>query len=374
MRRMQNKITGLFSGKIVSSSLSEVVIYIIIWLLILAEQIYEATNFPGTYQEHIIRTCLRDIPIIVLFFINTFWLVPQFLFNKKTLLYVLLVLFFSLLLAFIGDLNHIFQQAGIGGPGFMPHEPPVPMDDFGPENFPPERLFGFGFLNKMILAWLVVSLNTAIKVTIKWYKDEQSKREMEKEYLKSELSFLQNQVSPHFFMNTLNNIHALIDINGKNAQLAIVKLSRMMRYLLYESDQGNTVLKKEIEFLESYVALMRLRIDETVRVNLSINVKDDNVKLPPLLLIPFIENAFKHGISYREKSYINISVDQEGRSLIFTCTNSKVAKNKPAPESGIGLKNVQKRLDLIYGNAYDLVIDDTDTEFNVKLILFVYEY
>jgi hypothetical protein len=371
MRRIQNKIAGLFSGKTIPSSFSEVIIYIIIWLLILAEQIYESSNFPGTYQEHIIHTCLRDIPILILFFINTLWLVPYFLFNKKTSLYVFLVLASSLLLTFIGEWSHLIRPVDLSNPELAPMQP---LDDFIPEHFPPKKLFGFEFLNKMILSWLVVSLNTAIKVTIKWYKGEQSKREMEREYLKAELSFLQNQISPHFFMNTLNNIHALIDINGKNAQLAIVKLSRMMRYLLYESDQGNTVLKKEIEFLESYVALMRLRIDETVIVNLAIKIKDDNVKLPPLLLIPFIENAFKHGISYREKSYINIGIEQEERSLIFTCANSKVAKTKSVSGSGIGLKNVQKRLELIYGNAYNLDISDTEAEFKVKLILFVYEY
>ncbi|MDP4210769.1 MAG: histidine kinase [Bacteroidota bacterium] len=250
-------------------------------------------------------------------------------------------------------------------PPFHPHH----------RGLPPKRLlFGMGFFNQILLCLLILSLNTAIKVTIKWYKDEQARREMEKEYLHSELTFLQNQISPHFFMNTLNNIHALIDINGQNAQLAIVRLSKMMRHLLYESDMGNTTLKKEIEFLESYIDLMKLRVDETIRITFSVPETYPNVKLPPLLLIPFIENAFKHGISYQAKSFIDVSLHLNDKLLTFNCTNSLFEKSTQSdPNSGIGLKNVRKRLDLLFGKTYTLTIDDSNNEFRIKLTIPVYE-
>jgi LytS/YehU family sensor histidine kinase len=285
-----------------------------------------------------------------------------------------LVIVLCITSAFIGEsifgaVQHFhFESQRFNGPV------PPPMPQWHPEMPPPKEIFGFGFFNQFVLGLLIISLNTAIKVTIKWFKDEQTRREVEKEYLRSELTFLQNQVSPHFFMNTLNNIHALIDINKKDAQLAIVKLSKMMRYLLYESDHGNTTLQKEIEFLESYIDLMKLRVDETVNIHITIPSTYKNVKIPPLLIIPLIENAFKHGVSYQEKSYIKVSLEQVDNSLVFNCVNSLVTKKvQVLGSSGIGLRNVKKRLDLLYGNNYDLLINESYTEFQVKLKVPVYE-
>ena len=171
--------------------------------------------------------------------------------------------------------------------------PPGPGQRLPGPNQPPigPRSHVISIFNQMIIAWLVVGFNVAIKVTNKWFKDDQKKRELEKEHLKSELAFLQNQISPHFFMNTLNNIHAQIDIDSKEAQSSIVTLSKMMRYLLYESDRGKTTLKREIEFLRSYVELMKLRVDKSVDINLEVSVIDEDIKLPPFMFISFVENA-----------------------------------------------------------------------------------
>ena len=358
------------------SNLSEIVIYIIIWLFILAEPVFISMDGSISLSKHFLRDWLRDIPIFVFFIVNTLWLVPKFLYNKKIVYYIGLLIVLGIASALAGEIIFtVGLHIHINPPEMGPPMPHPPMHGFGPEMPPPRSLLGFGLIHQMVISLLIISLSTAIKVTIKWFKDEQARREIEKEYLKSELTFLQNQISPHFFMNTLNNIHALIDIDGKNAQLAIVKLSKMMRYLLYESEQGNTTLKKEIEFLNSYIDLMKLRIYESVNIELSFPQNYRNAKLPPFLLIPFIENAFKHGVSYREKSFITISLEQEGDSIIFLCSNSLLAQNAPAfGNNGIGLKNVKKRLDLLYGDTYKLLIDDSGSEFYVKLILPVYEH
>lgn len=173
-------------------------------------------------------------------------------------------------------------------------------------------------------------------------------------------------------MNTLNNIHSLIEGDQKLAQNAVLKLSEMMRYLLYESGRGTTTLQKEIEFLHSYLELMQLRVDKSIIVNLDLPEKYYNVNLPPLLFISFIENAFKHGVSYREPSVLSFKLVQNTDNLEFISVNTISSyrnNDSSSNHGGFGLENIQKRLDLIYGNRYQLKIDKSDHEFRVKLII-----
>jgi len=228
------------------------------------------------------------------------------------------------------------------------------------------------FINTLFISLLVAGFNTAIAVTNRWFTEEQARKDIEKEHMKSELAFLQNQVSPHFFMNTLNNIHALIELDQKLAQNAVLKLSEMMRYLLYESGRGTTTLAREIEFLKSYVKLMQLRVDDSVKVSFEIPEDYNNVSLPPLLFISFIENAFKHGVSYRESSSLSFKLLQNPDSLVFISENNVLTHSKTANiihHGGIGLENIKKRLDLLYGGRHQLIIDRSDNKFIVTLII-----
>ena len=228
------------------------------------------------------------------------------------------------------------------------------------------------FINTLVISLLIAGFNTAIAVTNRWFTEEQARKEIEKEHIQSKLTFLQNQVNPHFLMNTLNNIHSLIEGDRKLAQNAVLKLSEMMRYLLYESGRGTTTLQKEIEFLRSYLELMQLRVDKSIHVNLELPEKFNNVNLPPLLFIPFIENAFKHGVSYREPSALSFKLVQKTDSLEFIAINtiSRYGNNDSFNHlGGFGLENIQKRLDMIYGDRHQLEIDKSDHEFRVKLII-----
>jgi len=198
----------------------------------------------------------------------------------------------------------------------------------------------------------------------------EQQKELEKEKLNSELAFLKNQVSPHFFFNTLNNIYALIEVNSNNAQEAVLKLSKLMRYLLYESEQGETQLDSEIDFMNHYIDLMKLRLSPKVDLQVDLPTENTNKKVPPLLFIPFIENAFKHGISYREKSLIHISLKMDDDKIVFSCNNSlgKPSEEKPVENhSGIGLENVKKRLNLLFPAKHKLNIDQTNNEYIVYL-------
>ena len=179
-------------------------------------------------------------------------------------------------------------------------------------------------------------------------------------------------------MNTLNNIHGMVEINPKTAQEMVIELSKLMRYVLYEGERRYTTLKTEVEFIENYVALMRKRYSSR-KVDVRLKMPDTDlygIKLPPLLFMVMIENAFKHGISYKRHTDILITVEVlTDRQIHFMCKNSK----RECPESdekkysGLGLKNLRKRLDLLYGENYSLNIEDEDDTYTVNLII-PYEY
>ncbi len=212
-----------------------------------------------------------------------------------------------------------------------------------------------------------------LKILERHAEIEKRRKELEKEKLNSELAFLKNQISPHFFFNTLNNIYSLIGINTTDSQEAVLKLSKMMRYLLYESEQGETNLNAEIEFMNNYIDLMRLRLSDKVKLTVSFPVKYDEIKIPPLLFISIIENAFKHGISYREKSFIDIAMEVSKEMITFRCANSMVNKGEKNPPegSGIGLENLRKRLGLLFPGCHELKIEQSESAFLVFVHIFL---
>ena len=384
---LYNKLKKIVSQSMnvkTSQKVPETAIYLIVWLVIFIIPVLVSTSNTGRFEKQIVVGWSRMIPFVLIFVINTVWLLPELLFKGRTATYLLSVVIISLLLVYIWEYVFPFVKDFIEGKQSvnLPERRMLPEGQKPPR--PGQRMPGIrqpalpngpmplnpllSIFNQMIIAWLVVGFNVAIKVTNKWFIDEQKKRELEKEHLKSELAFLQNQISPHFFMNTLNNIHAQIDIDSKEAQSSIVTLSKMMRYLLYESDSGKTTLKKELEFIKSYVDLMKLRIDESVSVDLELDTFNDEVKIHPFLFISLIENAFKHGISYNDKSFIKVELIQTSIGIDFICSNSISFQNKITnPYSGVGLENIKKRLNLLYGKNYKLEINDLDNIFNVIL-------
>lgn len=197
---------------------------------------------------------------------------------------------------------------------------------------------------------------------------------LEQQSLKHDLMQLRNQINPHFFMNTLNNIHALVDIDQERAKRAIVELSGMMRYSLYEGNNSLTPLQHEVEFLQLYISLMKLRFSN--KVELICKMPESipaEVMTPPLLLTTFVENAFKHGISYQNASfvYITLQLEDENSQIHFRCVNSRhLSSSTNDGHHGIGLTNVRKRLELQYADTYKLNIDDgNESQYAVDLYL-----
>lgn len=227
-------------------------------------------------------------------------------------------------------------------------------------------------MDRMISAFLVVGFNLAVKLVVKRENDQQRMYKLEKQKLKSELAFLKNQISPHFFMNTLNNIHALIDINSENAKASLLKLSKLMRYLLYDSEEGKTTLAKEIVFIKSYVDLMKLRFTDKVKIQLTFPSEIPDITIPPLLFTSLVENSFKHGISYRSESFIELIMNVNETTLYFSIKNSKKQSESSLDDyGGIGLENLCKRLELLYTDNFVLKKkeDENTYEINIELPL-----
>ena len=192
---------------------------------------------------------------------------------------------------------------------------------------------------------------------------------MEKENVENQLAFLRNQVSPHFFMNTLNNIHSLIDIDSTEAKDSVIRLSRLMRHLLYDSEAEQIPLKKELEFVQNYVELMKLRFSNKVNIQLDIPEQIPDKTIPPLLFTSFLENAFKHGIYIQGTSFVSIAFAFLDDQLVFAMKNSNPGFQKEKEQRGIGIENSLKRLDLLYGNRYSLEINEGKEEFALTLTL-----
>ena len=193
---------------------------------------------------------------------------------------------------------------------------------------------------------------------------------LRKKSLEQQLAYLKYQINPHFFMNTLNNIHALVDIDPEKAKDTILELSKMMRYVLYEGEKQMIPLQRETDFQKTYISLMRLRYTDKVKISVQLPERVPEVGIPPLLLITFVENAFKHGISYKQESFIDVKLSLDDDRLKFTCKNSNTAtKDKDDLEGGVGLANVKQRLELLYGENYTLDFDETDNTYEVLLLL-----
>ncbi len=220
----------------------------------------------------------------------------------------------------------------------------------------------------VVLGIFMCGANTGIKLIYQSIRDEQTMTELKHQNLQAEMDYLKYQINPHFFMNTLNNIHALIDIDADSAKSAVIDLSKMMRYVLYDSGHASTTLERDLQFLRNYIELMRIRYTDDVEIR--IDTPEGlplQAAIPPLLLIVFVENAFKHGVSSHRPSFIHISIGHAAGRVEATIANSRTPRT-PANKPGIGLENVRKRLTLIYGEGnYALTILPEEERFTVKL-------
>ena len=241
----------------------------------------------------------------------------------------------------------------------MPPWEPGPDGHRGDRPLKPEAL-------KVIMGLLLVGVNLGVKYYFRSMQEARRVQQLQTENLAQQLEALRYQINPHFFMNTLNNIHALVDIDPEKAKESILVLSKLMRYILYEGNRPTIPLTHEADFLRHYVTLMRMRYPESVRIGLTLPEDPDGAEVPPLVFASSVENAFKHGISYEAESHVLVSVSLENGRVLFRCTNSR----HDAPKTGgLGLENVRKRLELLYGADFSLQTEVSDREYDIRIDL-----
>lgn len=251
------------------------------------------------------------------------------------------------------------------------HELMTMDDDMRPKHKPSSTMRTMFVYNKLIITALGVGAALAADYYKKLLVAESQKKQLENEKLTSEISLLKYQIQPHFFFNTLNNIYALIGKSPTEAQNAVHSLSKMMRYILYENTAETISLEKEVDFLENYNKLMLMRLSEKVSVNFVVPDRLEGINLPPLLLIPLLENAFKHGVSYQQESFIHSEIKINGNKLSFRVENTlhPQEKDEDRSHSGIGLQNLQKRLNILYGEAADFRAGPQDDKFVAQIVI-----
>lgn len=323
-----------------------VFIHLLAWCIIFIFPLLFIEWFRGMDRMHnfsFMKFYIQPICTGIIFYINYLWLIDKFLFRKKTIQFII----YNLILIILANVI-IFWVHRMVIPADIPHRRPFLI--------PPPRP-GFMQWQDSITLILFVGLSIAIKVTQKWIVSEKQRKQLEQERTEAELKNLKNQLNPHFLFNTLNNIYSLIAISPDRAQSAVLELSKLLRYVLYENSQPYVPLEKEMEFNQNYIELMRLRLARHVKVETDIPPGlCRGYKIAPLLFITLIENAFKHGTSATEDSFVKIQMREPAQGTIEChIENSYFPKDKTDKSgSGIGLKNLSRQLELLYPGKHSL--------------------
>jgi len=312
--------------------------------------------FPQEYQFYV-RTLLD----ILIFYLNYSILVPRLLLNKKILLYVVVTISFIFLLSYLKDV--------LLPPRDLNPEMLANQIDFRPPGKGLKRPNKNIFMGVQILfGVLLFAVGASIKLVSEWYKNEKQKALIETQKINTELSFLKAQINPHFLFNSLNSIYSLANKKSDFTTDAIITLSELMRYMLYETDKEYVSLKKEVDYIKNYIALQNLRLKDSSGVRFNVRGNLDHY-IEPLLLISFIENAFKYGTDYTGKTNINIQISIEGQKLILSSKNYISVNEKNNNNSGIGLHNIKSRLNLLYPKTHSLKIKASEKLYSVELVL-----
>jgi two-component system, LytTR family, sensor histidine kinase AlgZ len=228
------------------------------------------------------------------------------------------------------------------------------------------------FVQVFAITLFIVIFVGMLRFATEWFELEAKKKEVENEKLHAELNFLKAQINPHFLFNTLNNLYYLAYSKSPNTTEVISKLSQMMRYMIYDSNHPKVLLSKEIEYMENYISLEKLRLNNNIPISISIQGNVDAFTISPLIFITFLENAFKHGVNNNNpNSWVTVDIKVDSEDCYYIVENSKIPKSQDSREekSGIGLRNVKRRLELSYPGKHHLMIDDLPDLFRVELNL-----
>ncbi|HVS92783.1 MAG TPA: sensor histidine kinase [Mucilaginibacter sp.] len=314
--------------------------HIVFWVSIVSYFVYlTVQNSKISTEALVVIFGVFSIVNIGLFYLNYLVLIPKFLDKKKYRYYAI-----SLVLAIIVFALGKYWLATNFKSYILLHEGKM-------------LPFWTYFISSALTNIFFLFLSTALKFAVDWFLNARIQKDLENQRLSAELAFLKSQINPHFLFNSLNSIYSLAYQKSDTAPEAILKLSEIMRYMLYESNDNKVDLAKELQYLHNYIDLQKIRFGNKAFVDFKVTGEVGSQKIVPLLLIAFIENAFKHGVANDRNVPIRLLINLDGENLHFYTENKKHMNNRDL-EGGVGLQNVQRRLDLLYPNKYKLDIQD----------------
>lgn len=352
--------------KLLSKNNVVILVHVFCWLILAVGVLYYHPSSWGVTlpPEFWIKQSILLVILMTVFYLNFNVLIPRLLIQRKVFTYIALTIIMigavTLLNNFINsafDLNEFFLK--------LPHRPHP-----GNTGRPGDHGHFDTFVPGMNL--LMVGLGVTVSFIQTWQREVSLRQQLEQEKVTTELTLLKAQINPHFFFNTLNTIYSYTLSDGEVARTAITNLSKMMRYVLYDAEGRQTPLSKEIEFIKEYVELMKLRISTKTTVLLQIPEQVGEVMIAPMLFLPLVENAFKHGVSGIAEGHIAIWIIQNEESVELIVRNT-IYENRRASEdesNGIGILNTTRRLDLLYPGKYTLTTGMiSETKYEAKLII-----
>lgn len=363
----------------------KIFLQILLWGLVLLAPLYSMSNNSSgivdykPYFSYLVRMGI----LAILFYVNYLYLIDKFLFNKKFVSYIginilLIVLVVILQTTAIRTLFASSPMEARKGPIEMRHprfnppgpppiggqfDKPFPMD----ENFRPrpDSFIFMRIISDYLLIILIIGISVALKTTYRWYRDSINLESIKSTQLEADLQNLRTQLNPHFLFNTLNNIYSLIAIDSDKAQDSVHRLSGLLRYVLYENEKF-VPMDRELIFTQNYIDLMKLRLSPNFKVNVMIEGNSSTDPIASLMFMTLIENAFKHGIKNGSESFIDIKILVEsGKGVLCTVENSMIENHSDmeSQNSGIGLANLSKRLELLYPDKHEFIAEQRDNKF-----------
>lgn len=330
-----------------------VIAHLLFWFLAMIIELLPLTGVDDPVKIHnvLIEEVFMSAFCILIFYFFYFFLAPNILSKRKIVLFVIVML--SFIAAYTGLIMLIY-----------------PKILFSIIEMPKKLNYTIWFFSMVSYHFVYALWGTMFRFTIDWFKSIQKQKELEKQNVSTELALLRSQVNPHFLFNTLNNINSYVTRDPDIASYSVIKLSDIMRYMLYEATAEKVLLDQEIEYINSYIALQKLRVKDPGFIEFITNGNTSGIMIPPMLLIPFIENAFKHGSKINVSPAIVIRLEVVNEQLSFYIMNYIPAiKEVIADQGGLGLKNIRRRLDLLFGKNYSLAIREEGGKFEVNLKL-----
>lgn len=320
-----------------------VFIHLSVWIIIFGLPLFLTDRGQGISWSHFSRSASVMLAFMIVFYINYLYLIDRLLYKQKTKEFIIINLLLVIGMASLMYFAHDFTMS-------------LNLDGRPMRRRRRYSSLPYVFIGRNLLSLaLVVGLSVAIKMSARWAMVESERKELEKAKTEAELKNLKSQINPHFLLNTLNNIYALIEFNPPKAQTAVEELSKLLRHLLYDNNETFVPLMSEVEFIKNYIELMRIRLSKNITLTTTLEISPNSAtQIAPLIYISLIENAFKHGVSGNKNSFIDIQLKENPNGIVeFICKNSYFPKSDTDKSgSGIGLNQVKRRLELLYPDRH----------------------